>query len=66
MIDGQNLFGKPRANYLRTYDFIRKTPLRQGNDCTRGCLFDHACFNENYKLIIVQKIMVTGLFGKKN
>ena len=44
MIDGQNLFGHPVKNDLRTYDNIQKTATGQEDDYTTDCLLDYPCF----------------------
>ena len=53
MIDGQNVFDQPVKHHLRTYEYIRKITMGQGEYYTTGCLLDYPYFKENYKLIVV-------------
>ena len=52
-IDGQISYIQPIKNVLRTYDNIRKIATGQRDDYTTGCLLDHPCFKEHYKMIAI-------------
>ena len=53
MIAGKNLFDQPLKNDLKIYDNIRKIVTGQGDDNTKGCLFDYPYFKIYYKLIAI-------------
>ena len=53
MINGENLFDQPIKNNTITYENIRKIATVQGDDYTTGCLLDHPCFKDTYKMIAV-------------
>ena len=44
MINGKNLLDDQVKSYIRTYDYIQKTPTSQGNDYTTGVLLDYPYF----------------------
>ena len=75
MIDGQNVFGQPGKNHLRTYDNIKKIQVDQDDDYSTVCLLEYNYFKDYYKVIAmglskqqaletdpkaIQKINVTG------
>ena len=53
MIDGQNFFDQPVRNILITYDGIPKNATGWGYDHTTGCLLNHNCFKDYYKIIAI-------------
>ena len=53
--DGQNVFGQPVKNSLRTYENIRKIANGQDDDYRTGYLHGYQHFRENYKLIAINK-----------
>ena len=53
MINGENFFDQPIRDNNVTYENIRKTATRQGDDYTTGCLLDYPYFKDNYKMIAV-------------
>ena len=53
MIDGRNFYGQSINELIKRYDEVRKTSIRQGNDCTTKYLLDYEYFKDNHKLIVV-------------
>ena len=53
LIDGRSFFDQPVKIDLRTYGNIQKIATGQGDDYTTGCLLDYPCFEEYYKLIVI-------------
>ena len=51
MIDGQNCFYQLVKNDPRTYNYVKKIPIVQGDDYRIGCLLDYLYLKENYKSI---------------
>ena len=53
MIDGKVFFDQPVKNSIRTYDYIRRILIGQGDDQANGCLLDYNYFKEHYKMIAI-------------
>ena len=50
MIDGQTFFDQPVKNNLRTYDNIKKIPIRKRDDSVTSCSIDYPYLKEHYKM----------------
>ena len=53
MIDGENFFGQPTNNTIKTYKNIRKITIVQRDDYTTDCLLDYSYFKIYYNMIAV-------------
>ena len=51
MVGGQNFLDQTLKNDLIIYDNTRKIATGQGDDYATGCLLDHPCFKNQYKMI---------------
>ena len=53
MIDGQNCFYQLVKNDPRTYNYVKKITIVQGDDYRTGCFLDYLYLKENYKSITI-------------
>ena len=53
MIDGRNFSDQAIDSMTKTYEYIRKIAVGQGDDYTTGCLLDYTYFKEDYKMIAI-------------
>ena len=53
MIDGEDVFGQPVKNYLRTFENIREIATGQGNDYKTSFLLEYNYFKDNYSVWIL-------------
>ena len=53
MIDGKFLFDQAINSDIKTYENVRKIATGKGDDYTTGCLLDHSCFKDHYKMIAI-------------
>ena len=58
MIDRPKLLDQPIKNDQITYDSIQKIVACQEVDYTTGCFLNHSYFKENYKLIVINLILI--------
>ena len=57
MIDGEDVFGQPVKNYLRTFENIREIATGQGNDYKTSFLLEYNYFKDNYnKWILLYRV----------
>ena len=57
LIFNKSIFNQPIKCHSKTYEHIRKISTVQGDDFTRGCLFDYSYFMEKYRLIAIDLSM---------
>ena len=53
MIDGKHFFNQPINNMSKTYEYIKKITVGQGDDYTTGCLLGCIYFKKYYKMITI-------------
>ena len=50
LIDGRNFYDQPINDLIKQYDEVTKVSTGEDDDYTTGCLLDHACFKDNYRI----------------
>ena len=53
VINEQNIFDQPVKNNVRTYDYIPKIVIGQGDDYFTCCILDYNYFNNYYDMIAI-------------